>query len=240
MRIRKAFNLNKIFFVFVISLLATSAGWSNGSLPHDDHAFVVAVQDTKTAAPKVINRYRRLLQGLHYVRIQRVTSAEFERDQQRTVVKPLPEFRAPPNPAPSMVPIEKIHYMQASMWTLMGGKKYDMLTAARRLKTGALRVTDLPRISVWQDQQHRIWSLDHRRLGAFTLSSVISRVPVLWATKAQVEQDRSRFTTVNGGTQAFVYLTERLVLILPSLKQLAEKAEKAISAADSVAATASP
>ena len=58
--------------------------------------------------------------------------------------------------------------MQNSIWGVFTQSQYDIITT-HQLKDQFI-VSQLPKLEIWQDQQHRIWTLDHRRLAAMTLA----------------------------------------------------------------------
>lgn len=70
-----------------------------------------------------------------------------------------------------------INFMQDSIKNQTGD--YTVLDNANALANGTLKAGDLPAIRVWQDEAGKIWTLDHRRLGAFRLGGV-GEVPVQW------------------------------------------------------------
>ena len=138
----------------------------------------------------------------------------FNQDQKRIVSKPFPRYQMPSKPEPKTVPINAIHFMQTSIWGVFTQSKYDVITTAHQLKDHSLLISQLPKLEIWQDQQHRIWTLDHRRLAAMTMARNVKNVPVIWASKQEVQQYRSRYTTTSQGKQILMYLTHRLVLVI--------------------------
>ncbi|WP_421829164.1 RHS repeat domain-containing protein [Larkinella sp.] len=91
---------------------------------------------------------------------------------------------------------KEIHFMQSSIKNVTG--EFTVLGNAEALKTGALNPNVL-KMNVWKDANGKIWTLDHRRLGAFRLSG-LEKAPVQWASPAQVQNQMWKMTTKNGGT----------------------------------------
>jgi len=58
-----------------------------------------------------------------------------------------------------------VHFMQGSIKNQIGN--YTVLENAEALKNETLKLSDLPNIKVWENDAGEIWTLDHRRLGAF-------------------------------------------------------------------------
>ena len=90
-----------------------------------------------------------------------------------------------------------IHFMQSSIRNKTGS--YTVLENAEAIRKGNLKPEDLPLIRVWRDESGKVWTLDHRRLGAFKQAG-IDRIPVQWATPEEVSSQMWKMTTTNGGT----------------------------------------
>ncbi|MEQ9405823.1 MAG: hypothetical protein RIM99_19685 [Cyclobacteriaceae bacterium] len=86
--------------------------------------------------------------------------------------------------------------MQSSIKNTTGN--YTVLGNAKSLSNGSLNPNVL-RMNVWKDASGKIWTLDHRRLGAFRLSG-LNKAPVNWATPSQVQGQMWKMTTNTGGT----------------------------------------
>ena len=86
--------------------------------------------------------------------------------------------------------------MQSSIKNTTGN--YTVLGNAKALSNGSLNPNVL-RMNVWKDASGKIWTLDHRRLGAFRLSG-LNKAPVNWATPSQVQSQMWKMTTKTGGT----------------------------------------
>jgi len=89
-----------------------------------------------------------------------------------------------------------IHFMQSSIKNATG--EFTVLGNAEALANGSLS-PEVLRINVWKDANGKIWTLDHRRLGAFKLSG-LQEAPVNWATPKEVKNQMWKMTTKNGGT----------------------------------------
>jgi hypothetical protein len=87
--------------------------------------------------------------------------------------------------------------MQSSIRNQTG--EFTVLQNAEALKAGTLKATDLPPIRVWVDDAGKIWTLDHRRLGAFRLGE-LGEVPVQWASPEAVQKEMWKMTTKTGGS----------------------------------------
>lgn len=77
--------------------------------------------------------------------------------------------------------------------------EYTVLENAAALKSGALKVTDLPEIKIWKDSNGKVWTLDHRRLAAYRMAE-LDRIPFEWATEKEVSSQMWKMTTKTGGT----------------------------------------
>ncbi|MPS66738.1 MAG: hypothetical protein DI622_09560 [Chryseobacterium sp.] len=86
--------------------------------------------------------------------------------------------------------------MQSSIKNNTG--EFTVLGNAEALKSGALD-PEVLRMNVWKDEAGKIWTLDHRRLGAFKLSG-LNEAPINWASKQEVKNQMWKMTTQNGGT----------------------------------------
>ncbi|MBC2582956.1 hypothetical protein HGI79_22430 [Clostridium sp. DJ247] len=87
--------------------------------------------------------------------------------------------------------------MQSSIKNETG--EYTVLQNAEALKNGTLKPSDLPTMKVWKDESGKIWTLDHRRLGAYRLAE-LNDVPVQWATPEEIAKGGFKMTTNNGGS----------------------------------------
>ncbi len=193
---------------------------------HQDIAFhhqLLAIQNTNNNDRQTIDFFKKHLQGLNHHDIIQISASEFEQDQKRIQTKPFPRYSPPPTPQPKSIPINKIHFMQNSAWPVFTDQKHNVFSTSKNLKSRALSLNVLPKIHVWQDQQHQIWTLDHRRLAAMTLAGNIKKTPVVWATKTEVNQSRSRFTTKNNGQSILIYLTQRLGVVISPRTALEDK-----------------
>ncbi len=87
----------------------------------------------------------------------------------------------------------EIHFMQSSIKNTIGN--FTVLGNAEALANGTLNPNVL-RMNVWKDAGGKIWTLNHRRLGAFKLSG-LSEAPIQWANPSG---QMWKMTTTNGGT----------------------------------------
>ena len=87
----------------------------------------------------------------------------------------------------------EIHFMQSSIKNTTGN--YTVLGNAESLANGSLNPNVL-RMNVWKDASGKVWTLDHRRLGAFKLSG-LEQAPIQWANPSG---QMWKMTTTNGGT----------------------------------------
>jgi len=207
------FNYLKVIVAFIVIGISTTCS-ATTTTNTTTHQFILENQNTNYANKSIISRYKTILKGLHYHQVIKISEKFFNEDQKRIVTKPFPRYRSSLKPLPQSIPIKKIHFMQNSIWTLFSNNQYNILTTARAIKNHQLNINTLPKISVWQDQQRRIWTLDHRRLAAIILAGNIKNAPVQWATAAEVNKKRYEYTTKNGGTSIILYLTQRLAVII--------------------------
>ncbi|WP_192350457.1 DUF6443 domain-containing protein [Algoriphagus sp. Y33] len=87
----------------------------------------------------------------------------------------------------------EIHFMQSSIKNTTGN--FTVLGNAEALANGSLNPNVL-RMNVWKDASGKVWTLDHRRLGAFKLSG-LEQAPIQWANPSS---QMWKMTTTNGGT----------------------------------------
>lgn len=83
--------------------------------------------------------------------------------------------------------------MQSSIKNTTG--EFTVLGNAEALANGSLNPNVL-RMNVWKDASGKVWTLDHRRLGAFRLSG-LQEAPIQWANPSG---QMWKMTTTNGGT----------------------------------------
>lgn len=108
---------------------------------------------------------------------------------------------------PSTLNPRNISFMQSSIKNYNGD--YTVLGNASALRNGTLKPTDLPTIRVWKDKAGKVWTLDHRRLGAYRLAE-IEEVPVEWVQQQQMR----KMTTTNGGASIRLKLGNRVDMII--------------------------
>ena len=83
--------------------------------------------------------------------------------------------------------------MQSSIKNTTGD--FTVLGNAEALKSGALN-PEVLKMNVWKDATGKVWTLDHRRLGAFRLSG-LQEAPIQWTNPSG---QMWKMTTTNGGT----------------------------------------
>lgn len=86
----------------------------------------------------------------------------------------------------------EIYFMQNSIKNTTG--EFTVLGNAEALANGSLNPNVL-RMNVWKDASGKVWTLDHRRLGAFRLSG-LQEAPIQWANPSG---QMWKMTTTNGG-----------------------------------------
>jgi len=106
--------------------------------------------------------------------------------------------------SPVNLGIHELHFMQDSCGFFSGERdEYNVLSTARAIQQDPEFMHRLPPLEVWKDKSERVWSLDHRRLVAYTISGVITEVPVVFVdreTATGVEENGYKFTNPVGGT----------------------------------------
>ena len=176
------------------------------------HAVILSLQNTKSSTIETQKIFKRLLAGLQYKKIIRINDQKLK--DLRMSTKPFPTYLKSNHHRPSILPISKIHFMQAGVWTLNTNNQYDVITTAHELKINPHFIKKLPPIHVWEDVHHIDWTLNHRRLVACTLAGSIVKVPVVWATQAEVNKNRFEFTTKSKGKRILLILTHRLAAVV--------------------------
>lgn len=179
-----------------------------------EHTFILQNQNISAQSDKIISDYSRILQGLDYKKLIKLTPAFIQRDRQRIMSTPFPTYAFPPSPTPKNLPTKQIHFMQNTAHTLFHNNKYDVITDARLFKQHKLSFKTTPIIRVWQDTTGVIWSLDHRRLASILLAGNIKTIPVKWATEKEVLANKKEYTTRTQGRSIIIYLTRNLGLVI--------------------------
>ncbi|MDM5281752.1 ParB/Srx family N-terminal domain-containing protein [Paenibacillus silvae] len=81
--------------------------------------------------------------------------------------------------------------MQSSISNKTG--HYTLLDNAKAFSENPSKIFELNPIIVWQEGKGNMWTLDHRRLGAARPAD-LDKIPVQWASKAEVYQDAWKFS----------------------------------------------
>ncbi len=112
------------------------------------------------------------------------------------------------------IPLDHIRFMQASASGIFQDRQHDIIENAKALQAGTLKITNMPKIEVWQDDQGRIWTTNHRRLITLLLSGIADKIPVAFVDEAVVKQNAYEFTTTNEGKKIYVWLTDEVAMIV--------------------------
>ena len=176
------------------------------------HEFIVREADQGGAAPELRGEFELLLRGLHYKKLIELTP-EFRRVY-REPNKHFPKFRERAEPRPGRLPLNVLHFMQSSIWDVFHDTKYDVITTAYQLQRGELEVSALPVVQVWEDDEGKVWTLNHRRVAACRLAGNVGEVPVRWATREEVERNRYEYTTRTEGRSIIGILHEDLGMLI--------------------------
>jgi len=123
---------------------------------------------------------------------------------------PIPRALRPPSQAPPELDPRQVRFMQSSISNHSAGKEHAVMETALDLREGRLRVSDLPVIRVWRDEQGRVWSLDHRRLASFLMAGNLERIPVEWVGPEVVSRQSFKFTTQTEGRSVLMTLGKGL------------------------------
>lgn len=124
----------------------------------------------------------------------------------------LPVFQ-PAKQTLNALPVNQILFMQESASLPFQNNKNDIIDLALALKSGKVKVANIPPIEIWQDQQGRIWTTNHRRVITMILAG-ITQMPVKWADRATVLQNKKEFTTTNGGKKITVWITDKVAMVV--------------------------
>jgi hypothetical protein len=202
-----------VFAVFLLSGCNDNKSFADAALQTDNsiHQFIYQEAYTNNTSHQTVKQFRHVLNGLHYDDIVQVTPEFWKKSYQRQY--PFPTYLNIKHHEKS-VDIDQIHFMQNSAHDLFHQEKFDIVTTAKQLQNGQLEPMKLPTIHVWEDTQHRIWTLNHRRLISFHLSNRQKNIPVIWASAAEVKASQSEYTTRSEGNKIYIYLTEKLALII--------------------------
>jgi len=115
----------------------------------------------------------------------------------------MPKFDKAQPLGPAIVDAGDIRFSQLDCKNESDGG-YSVISNAKALRDGSLKVEQLPKLRVWRDSDGRIWTLDHRRLAAMRLSGVVNDIPVEFVDEATVNAQRFKFTTRSEGESIFV------------------------------------
>lgn len=116
---------------------------------------------------------------------------------------PTPLFDNAQPIGPAIVDAREIRFSQLDCKNDSDGG-YSVISNAKALRDGSLKVEQLPKLRVWRDSDGRIWTLDHRRLAAMRLSGAVNDIPVEFVDEATVQAQRFKFTTRTEGESIFV------------------------------------
>lgn len=134
----------------------------------------------------------------------------------------MPNYQAPLHP-PSQIWISDIRFMQDSASGLFNDNQHDIIELANQIKADSAILDKIPKIEVWQDDQGRIWTTNHRRLIGLILSGRISKIPVTFVDEATVIKNKYEFTTTTEGKILNVWLTDQLKLVISNKNRCAEE-----------------
>lgn len=116
------------------------------------------------------------------------------------------------------LPIEEIHFMQRSCNYRSSSEKgrHLVLSNARALREGKLKVEQLPVIQVWKDETGKIWTINHRRLLAMLMSGVVRKVPVVWAEPEEVHvaSNENKYYPLNDGRSTYLVMPREGLAVL--------------------------
>ncbi|WP_408098906.1 hypothetical protein ACJVC5_08300 [Peredibacter sp. HCB2-198] len=116
---------------------------------------------------------------------------------------PVPKFDKSQKLGSAVVDAKEIRFSQISAQNDSEGG-YTVINNAKALKAGTLKVTDLPKLRVWRDEDGKIWTLDHRRLAAMRLSGAVDNIEVEFVPEAVVKEQRFKFSTQTDGKSIMI------------------------------------
>lgn len=158
----------------------------------------------------LIDYFTKVARDLNYCKIIKVDPKFWKESRKK---QPIPEFKEPICP-PSEIEVSQIRFMQESASGEFHDLKHDVFGLAYDLKSGKIKIQDLPIIEVWQDTQGRIWTINHRRLIALVLSGTPKTIPVKFVDQETVKKNDYEFTTTNGGSKIFIWITDDLGMLI--------------------------
>ena len=115
----------------------------------------------------------------------------------------IPKFDSSQKLGPAVVDAKEIRFSQISAQNDSDGG-YTVINNAKALKEGTLKVTDLPKLRVWRDEDGKIWTLDHRRLAAMRLSGAVDDIEVEFVAEEIVKAQQFKFSTQTDGKSIMI------------------------------------
>ena len=128
---------------------------STSTLNKNQHSFILNSVNTENHSASFNKHYQTILKGLKYDTPIIITNTWKQNDFKKTP-KPLPKFIWNPKQQQAFLDINKIHFMQSSIWVVFHNNQYDVISTANDLKNKSIKVTDPPTIHVWEDSRGRI------------------------------------------------------------------------------------
>ena len=115
----------------------------------------------------------------------------------------IPKFDNKQKLGTAVVDAKEIRFSQISAQNDSDGG-YTVINNARALKEGTLKVTDLPKLRVWRDEDGKVWTLDHRRLAAMRLSGAVDDIEVEFVAEEIVKAQQFKFSTQTDGKSIMI------------------------------------
>lgn len=211
--------MNKTYFFLVIILSVTPLKTTDAivklepPLPNKNnnlHQFVLSEFDKNDHSQKSIHHFIQILSNLNYKMLKVVSLKQRSLDKIRTY--PFPTFMPIAPYMPQQIPIKNINFMQNSIHDVFHQRQYDIISTARKLQRNKNIISTLPKIHIWRDTQHNIWTINHRRLASMILAGNIKMVHVIWEDKAQVDANKFEYTTKVSGKSINAFLSQRIIV----------------------------
>lgn len=208
-------------FTLLIALLSFSDAAHSAAVEITAPTFVQLAKECPTGAVEKCSAayFTKMTEGLCVDAIKAMNPAYWPESRK---LQPIPKYQTVACP-PSDIYIADIRFMQDSASGVFQDNKRDIIELARQIQKDPASIEKLPKIEVWQDEQGRIWTINHRRLIAMILSGIVLKIPVIFADEATVQKNRHEFTTTTNGKTINIWLTDQLGLVVSNKNRCAEQ-----------------
>ena len=119
-------------FLFIFSVVIVSGCSSRKNNFLSMHKFIENEAWAFDDSPEMIGKFKRLLQGLNYIKIITLPPHFIKVSRKRSY--PFPQFINNKSRKPNTLLLTRIHFMQDTVWDEFHNSKYDVVVTANQLK----------------------------------------------------------------------------------------------------------